>query len=90
MIPDGGVAVVLVIGDPGLIRQVVAERLAVFVVAVPACFNGLSNSLLLGRGRGYLGCPSPRRFRNACLLLPVHLDQRQAGVAGDDLEDGVG
>jgi len=47
-------------------------------------------SLLGGRQRtGFLQF-APRRFRNARLLLPVDLDQRQPGVTGDDLKDGVG
>jgi len=34
--------------------------------------------------------PSHRRLGSSRLLLFAHLRERQAGVAGNDLEDGVG
>src|SRR5256886_14744034 len=37
-----------------------------------------------------ISLPSHRRLGSARLLLFAHLSQRQAGIAGNDLEDGVG
>ena len=51
---------------------------------------GGAQSLLCRRRRARLLLLAACRFRNPRLLLPVHLHQRQAGVAGNDIEDRVG
>src|ERR1700684_2826841 len=50
LIPDRGVGVVLIVGNDRLVQQVIAERLVVLVLAVPACLHALVIAVV-GRAR---------------------------------------
>src|SRR6202050_608748 len=60
LVPDRGVGVVLIVGNDGLVQQVIAERLVVLVLAVPACFHALVVAVVrrVRLRRLLRGCPA--------------------------------